>query len=214
MFLFMFVLLPMALLYCCLRSSDKSVIGVALTGALSGVFVCGALALFTYLHRIPQFSFIGNTLYVLLKEYIIPVVLLYTVYFFATSDEKLFKIKSFMPLMLAFYSIYMPYRIIAGTDGAFSFYSLFVKPVCILAMIIYLAKMLFLFNEGLEQKNTKNSILSVLFIILAFIIPACMEGLYSLAFIVPVVYAVDFLYCLGALILVFCDCKKQNSFLL
>ena len=214
MFLFMLVLLPAVLFYCCLRSTDKSVISVAMTGAVSGVFVSACTALFTYLHRIPELSFAGNTFYYFFKEYFIPVILLYAVYSLVISDEKEYKVKTFFPLMLAFYAVYMPYRVIASNSGAFSLFSIFVKPVLVLCMLIYLAKFNFVFYKANLGKNSKYQVAAVLLALVAMLIPACLEGMYTVFFAVPLVYVVSLLYAGFSVFVFLRQVREEDSFLL
>ena len=81
MFLFMILLFPAVLGFYWVRTSETKIRTLIFTGFLIGVFVDIFMALFTYLHRIPEYNFISNMLYFSLKNYILPSVILYLVYF-------------------------------------------------------------------------------------------------------------------------------------
>lgn len=101
------------------------------------------------MHRVPLYSFGSNFSYYASREYILPIVLLFCVYFFVTKDDFSFKARAFFPLSLGFLSVFVPYITVSAKQSAFSFYELFAKPVIWLSMVIFLKNLVVrLFSSG------------------------------------------------------------------
>lgn len=149
MFLFTVILIPATLVFYCVSVRDKMIVAVSLCGILSGFFVCICTSLFTFMHRVPLYSFGSNFRYYASREYILPIVLLFFVYFFVTKDDFSFKARAFFPLSLGFLSVFVPYITVSAKQSAFSFYELFAKPVIWLSMVIFLKFLVVrLFSSG------------------------------------------------------------------
>ena len=149
MFLFTVILIPATLVFYCVSVRDKMIVAVSLCGILSGFFVCICTSLFTFMHRVPLYSFGSNFRYYASREYILPILLLFFVYFFVTKDDFSFKARAFFPLSLGFLSVFVPYITVSAKQSAFSFYELFAKPVIWLSMVIFLKFLVVrLFSSG------------------------------------------------------------------
>lgn len=171
MFLFTVILIPATLVFYCVSVRDKMIVAVSLCGILSGFFVCICTSLFTFMHRVPLYSFNSNFSYYASREYILPIVLIFFVYFFVTKDDFSFKARAFFPLSLGFLSVFVPYITVSAKQSAFSFYELFAKPVIWLSMVIFLKFLVVrLFSSG---TGTKLSVImySVLVAFVLFVPP-------------------------------------------
>lgn len=171
MFLFTVILIPATLVFYCVSVRDKMIVAVSLCGILSGFFVCICTSLFTFMHRVPLYSFNSNFSYYASREYILPIVLIFFVYFFVTKDDFSFKARAFFPLSLGFLSVFVPYITVSAKQAAFSFYELFAKPVIWLSMVIFLKFLVVrLFSSG---TGTKLSVImySVLAAFVLFVPP-------------------------------------------
>lgn len=194
----MMILIPSVLVFYCVKSRDKAAVAVASLGAFAGFLVCVFLALFASLHRIPEYSFSSNFAHYALREYILPLAVIYAVFFLVTKDEFSFKAKSFFPLSAGFLSFFMPYIIIVSNDSVFSFYELFVKPSLWLSMIIIASGIVpRLLKAGAEKSYRSLSFFSV---VLAFVIffPPFLNSLWILNWMKPAFVVLSVLYILFA----------------
>lgn len=213
MFLFMILLFPTVLGFCAAHS-DKKIYGFMIAlGAVSGIAVCACSAVFSYMHRIPQYSLVINFFYYFLKIYALPLLLLYAAYFFVTKDSFDFRVKAFFPVVASFYAIYMPYCIIAASDASFSFFLLFVKPVVMLSMVFLSSLIAYrIYCRALENSVSRIVLLGFCeFFVLA--LPALLEALWLMCLMLPVVYIAAVIYALVALILFFISSRGRSDFL-
>ena len=213
MFLFMIVLLPVFALLYCIRSKDAAVRIVIIAGFLTGIVVTMIKAGFSFMHRIAPYSFFLNFSYLYLTQYILPAALLFTAYFFIAKDKTDFKIKSFFPLCTAFYSVYMPYCIIASVH-TFYFFSLFAKPVLLLSMLIICSDIIVYIRKEICAHSKAKAVLYSVMLAGAAVIPPSLETFWMLKFFTPAVYILSGLYALLALILFGFALRRESSFLL
>lgn len=190
----MMILIPSVLVFYCVKSGDKAVAAVSVAGAFAGFLVCVCLALFASLHRIPEYSFSSNFAHYALGEYILPLAVLYAVFFLLAKDDFSFKVKSFFPLSAGFLSFFMPYIIIASNDSVFSFYELFVKPSLWLSMIIIASGIVpLLFKAGSSKNYRSLSFFSVV-LALAVFVPPFLNSLWILNWMKPAFVVLSVLY--------------------
>jgi hypothetical protein len=182
MFLFLIILLPSVLVYNLIDSDDKAVIPVALTGVLSSVLFCALKAFFSFMYHISSAAFFPNYAYVLFGQTLVPVAVVYLLFFFVSKDEISFRIKSYFPLMCSFYSIYLPYHIIAGSSSAYSAFELFLKPVLYLMMLAVSALCVRFVFRSLEMRNIKAKINWILALCVTLLLPAAIETLWFMGF--------------------------------
>ena len=180
MYLFMFLLLPLILAAWCFYKKDSHLIPVIFTGIVAAVLVCGFKAFFLYSHRIIPYSFERNVLYLLVRQTLLPVVLLYGIFFAWSKDKISYKVESFFPLLISFYMLYLPYTIISTSEGLYTSFPLLVKPVLFVVMI---------FSLGLSAKHIEKTVInkkylfSVIWVIIglaSILVPSLLEGMYIL----------------------------------
>lgn len=179
-------------------------------GALAGILVSGGTAVFSYMHRVPEYSFVSNFLYYTLKEYALPVVLVYAVYFFVTKDDFDFRVKAFFPVLSSFQAIYMPYCTIASNTAAFSFYLLFVKPVVVLSMVFLCSLIAYKIYRCANENKILFIVLYALAALVTLLVPAVLETMWLMEMLLPLVYVAAVLYGLLALILFFVETHRED----
>ncbi|MGP1459396.1 MAG: hypothetical protein ACTTKL_08815 [Treponema sp.] len=211
MFVFMIALLPISAAFVWIKARDKALRLVIIAGFLTGILATTARAAFSFIHRVAPYSFIQNFLYYSAHEYALPAAALFAVYFFIVKDKTEFKIKSFFPLSAAFYSIYMPYCIIAPA-GAFYFFTLFVKPALVLAMLIFYSQSVFAVYKNAGEKSKSKTRRAFVLLGLAAAAPSCIETLWLLNAFPFAVYLASALYILSAAFVIFTQ-RQKNSFL-
>lgn len=215
MFLFMVLLFPTVLAFCCVHS-DKKIYGFLIAcGAFLGILVSGFTAAFSYMHRIPEYSFFSNFFYYFFKQYALPLILVYALYFFITKDSYEFRVKAFFPFVTSFFAIYMPYCIIASATSSveFSFYILFIKPVEMLSMIFLCSLIAYKIYCATLEKKVKTIVLYSIFALLVLALPAILETLWLMCIALPFVYIAAVCYGFVALILFFVNSRQNAKFL-
>ena len=208
----MFALIPAVLIYTCIKAGNRFVNFVVLCGALCGVLVSACTAVFSYMHRIPEYAFFSNFIYFFLKLYFLPMVLLFAVYFFCTKDELPVRFKAFFPLEAAFFAVYMPYCIYADGSALRAFFFLFVKPVLCLSMIFYCSVFLNNVYYGIKEKKASVYIVNAISFLLISAVPAALETLWLLNFVEIAVYAVSVLYAAGALVMFYVKSRPESRY--
>jgi len=176
MYTFSFLLLPVALAVYFAQSEKKTNVIVLITGFLSAVLVFAIKEFLTLSHRIIPFSFNPNFLYLFFRETLIPVVILYLIFFLLSKDETSFKIEAFFPLVASFYVVFLPYIVISSpvTKSAFE---LFAKPVLFLGLLIGLNTGISLLYKGITGKKPLIA-LGILLILISLPLPAITEALF------------------------------------
>lgn len=186
MIIFSLSLIPLCLILWALTYGEKKYTISFLIGLLTGVAVTAFKGIFTFSHRIVPYSFSENFIYLLMKEAVLPVIILYGIYLLISHDDLEFKAKSFFPLISAFYISFLPFVILSGNKAIHTHFELFLKPVIIETMIFTLAGAVKEFAKYL--KGNKKLIFIPILIFLVYIAgPAFIET----AFIIhmsPAVY--------------------------
>lgn len=213
MFLFLILLFPTVLCFCCFHSTKKIYGFLVAAGAFLGILASGCTALFSYMHRIPEFSLCSNFFYYFLKEYALPLVFVYALYFFATKDSVEFRVKAFFPVVAAFYAVYMPYCVIASSSAAFSFFQLFAKPVLMLSEVFFASFFAYRIYCAAVSKNISKIIVLSFSALVMLVIPPALETMYLLSIALPVVYIVAAVFALFALVLFFVNSRQDAKFL-
>ncbi len=213
MFLFLILLFPTVLYFCCSHSSKRIYGFLVAAGTFLGILASGGTALFSYMHRIPEFSVASNFFYYFFKEYVLPLVLVYALYFFATKDSVEFRVKAFFPVVAAFYAVYMPYCVIASSSAAFSFFQLFIKPVLMLSMVFMASFFAYRIYCAAVSGNIRKIVVLSLFALIVLLVPPALETMELLCIALPVVYIVAVVFALFALVLFFINSRKADSFI-
>lgn len=213
MFLFLILLFPTVLTFCCAHSAKKIYGFIVAVGAFAGIIASAGTALFAYMHRIPEYSVSSNFFYYFLKEYAFPMILVYALYFFTTKDSVEFRVKAFFPLITAFYAIYMPYCVIASSSAAFSFFQLFVKPVLMLSEVFIASLFIYKIYCAVSEKNVAGIVILSVLLLVNFFIPSFLETMYLMCIALPVVYIAAVIFSLFALVLFFVNSRQDAKFL-
>lgn len=208
----MFVLIPAVLIYASLKAENKIINLLIVIGGVCGVLVSAITAVFSYMHRIPEYNFFSNFVYYVLRIYGLPMVLLFLVHIVCTKDDRLVRIKAFFPLVASFYAIYMPYIIVSSGNSAYAFFSLFIKPVLVLSMIFLCSRLVFNMYDGFAKKFIGKMIVNGILFIATVSFPAVLETMWLLHILIPVYYAAAVLYGAGALFLFFRESRNGNVY--
>lgn len=176
----MFLLLPLILLAWCFYKKDLHLLPVIFIGMLAAVFVCGFKAFFLYSHRIIPYSFSSNVLYLLIRQTLLPVILLYGIFFAWSKDKVSYKVEAFFPLLISFYMLYLPYTIISTSEGLFTSFPLFVKPVLFVVMIFSLGLSAKHIEKTLKNKKILFAVIWIFIGLISVVIPSLLEGMYIL----------------------------------
>ena len=175
MFTFSILLLPVVLAFYFLESGKKENIILLITGSLSGILVFALKEFLTLSHRVVPLSFAENFIFLFMKECLIPLAVLYAIFWVISKDSREFKIQGFFPLITSFYSIYLPYLCITSPE-ANTVFIIVAKPVLYLSMIISV-------NNGIKMISQKKGSLALAVIIItsALIIPSLAESLFLIS---------------------------------
>ena len=195
MYLFMFLLLPLILTAYCFYKKNTRIIPAIFLGIIVAVLVCGFRAFFLYAHRIVPFSFEKNAVYLLMRQTLLPVILVYGIFFLWSKDELSYKIESFMPLMVSFYMLYLPYNILSTSGHVFTTFPLFVKPVIFAVMLFSITLFLHCMEKCIEKKSYVFAGLWIFISIINLVIPALLETMYILDMNYALVLILSALYC-------------------
>jgi len=194
MLLFSFVLLVLLLIsYCGFRKNGK-ILPIIVSGVLSAILVCSFKTLFLFSHRIVPYSFGQNYIYLLFRQTIIPVIVLYAVFCLISKDSLEYKINAFFPLELSFFAVFLPHIIISTSEGLYSGFTLFVKPVLYACMLIQLGIFFKWFYQSLQKKQIVLQILFVIGGLIFMSIPALLEALCMIKIQMPIVIAGSVIY--------------------
>ncbi|MCR4734975.1 MAG: hypothetical protein K5829_08235 [Treponema sp.] len=189
MLVFLFTVLPIALIFFLLSSKNRSNRFLVLLGIICAALLCIVKALFVFAHRIVPAAFGQNYLFYLMNEYFLPQFILYGLFFLISKDKLDFKLKSYFPLLTSFYALYMPYCIISATESeVYSGFSIFVKPMLYLAMLTQCGLSFYAFTSE-KKKSVLKIIISILLLIVYLFVPAIIETLYIMNML-PVLFII------------------------
>lgn len=186
MTIFAISIMPLCLILWALTYGEKKYTIAFFTGLLSGVAVTAFKGFFTFIHRITPYSFADNFVYLLVREAVLPVVILYGIYLLISHDDLEFKAKSFFPLVSAFYITFLPFIILSGNKAIHTHFELFLKPVIMEIMIFVLAGAVKEFAACLKGKK-KLIFIPVLIFLIYIAGPALIEAAFTIH-MAPVVY--------------------------
>ncbi len=176
----MLLLLPLILAAWCFYKKDSHLIPVIATGLIAAVLVCGFRAFFLYSHRIIPFSFEKNMWYLLLRQTLLPVIILYGGFFLISRDKISYKVEALFPLLISFYMLYLPYAILSSSEKVLTSFPLFVKPVLFTVMIFSLGLSAKHIEKTLEGKKYVFTVIWAFLCIVSLVLPAILETMYIL----------------------------------
>ncbi len=180
MYLFMLLLLPLILAAWCFYKKDPHMIPVIFTGLITAVLVCGFRAFFLYSHRIIPLSFAANMVYLLVRQTLLPVLVLYGIFFLISKDTLSYKIEAIFPLLISFYILYLPYTILSSSEKIITSFPLLVKPLLFTVMIFSLALCAKHIEKAVTGKKYFSGAVWSLISLVCVVFPSVMETMYLL----------------------------------
>lgn len=210
MLLFLILLLPLFLAAYCVKIRTAKIVPPIVIGALSAVLVVAFKMLFVMSHRIIPYSFGENFVYYLVKETLVPALVLYVIYFLVAKDNVEFKINTYLPLELAFYCVYLPYCVISTTSSVYSWFSIFVKPLVYAIMIAQTGVSLRDLYRNYADGKKGLVVLNAFMILLFFAVPPIMESAYVMNYKLYVILLICAAYIILPAVLFYFS-KKKNS---
>lgn len=157
MFIFSIAILPLTLafFFCYTKDSkNKSDVILVIFGFLASIVVFALKEFLTLSHIVVPYSFSENFLRLLFKETLLPVVILYLLFFFITKDSTEYKIHGFFPLTAAYFTVFLPYFCITSPEAKTAFETV-LKPVLFTSMLSSVAMGLKLIYKGLSSQDNK-----------------------------------------------------------
>ena len=176
----MFLLLPLILTAWIFYKRDPHLIPVIFTGLISAVLVCGFRAFFLYSHRIIPLSFELNMWYLLIRQTLLPVIVLYGVFFLVSKDTVSYKVEALFPLLISFYMLYLPYTILSGSEHIITTFPLFVKPVLFTVMIFSLGLSAKHIEKNITAKKIVFAVIWIIISLVSIVVPSVLETMYIL----------------------------------
>ena len=207
MFLFLILLLPCCIAISCFQSRSAAQRTAALSGFVTGVIITTLSTGISFMHRITEYDIFPNLLYFSAREYALPAIILYTTYCISSKRNETDKTKAFFPLCASFYAVYMPYCIIAAK--AFYFFTLFIKPLLFLALLLHTAHLVYRIRFG----TPLTALPKLMLLAAAALTPAYLATLWLLHTFLPAAYAASGMYILSALALFGSALTQRTSFL-
>ncbi len=153
-------------------------IPVIFTGLVSAVLVCGFRAFFLYSHRIVPFSFEMNMWYLLIRQTLLPVILLYGLFFLISKDTVSYKVRALFPLLISFYLLYLPYTILSGSEKIITTFPLFIKPVLFTVMIFSLGLSANHIEKTVRAKKYVFTAIWIIVALISIVAPSLLETMY------------------------------------
>lgn len=176
----MLLLLPLILAAWIFYKREPHQIPVIFTGLISAVLVCGFRAFFLYSHRIIPLSFESNMLYLLIRQTLLPIMVLYGIFFAVSRDNISYKVEALFPLLISFYMLYLPYTILSGADHIITTFLLFVKPVLFTVMIFSLGLSAKHIEKNINAKKYFFTAVWILISLVSIVVPSVVETMYIL----------------------------------
>lgn len=195
MILFASLLLPVVLIGYYLKNKDKTIIPSVFIGFVAAVLVCVFKMFFVYSHRVISYNFGSNFAFYLLRQTLLPVILVYGIFFAFSKDTIEYRSKKCFPLLTSFYMVYFPYSIVSSSEGLYSFYPLFVKPFVFLMMIIVFSVCIKNIFSFLAEKKFVLMGLYILIAIFYLLIPAVFDSLYIIDTDIFIMSISSIIYC-------------------
>ncbi len=164
-------------------------------GLLAAGFVCVIKSFFIFTSHLWTDSFIEGSWYLYYSEILLPCIIMFGLYLIFSKDPLDYKANAFIPLLGAFYTVFLPYKVLQLSEAE-SLYTLFVKPVLYISMVIYISTFLKKIFKAKNDKSTIRIIANSAMILIFSIVPALLETFWYLggtAFIyipLALVYAV------------------------
>lgn len=191
----MFLLIPAVLAGYCMLFRNRKIIPALFIGLMSGILLCVFKTFFLYAHRIIPYSLSSNIVYLLIRQTLLPVLIVYAIFLVFSRDTLEYRGEALCPLLLSFYLVYLPYSIVTTSEGLYSGFAIFIKPILFAFMILtvsFCAKKIF---KAIEEKKYIFMILFILLALVYLILPAVIESFSIINEKILVRILVSLLYC-------------------
>lgn len=203
MFFFLVSLIPCALLFYHIHMPCAKQQLVSILSFFGGVVFCVVSALFGNSFRLVPSGFFGNFLCLFLTESLIPAAIVCLVFFVWAKDSLEYRISSLFPLLAAFFSVYLPFRVVFCSQET-GFFGLFFKPVLFLFMVAGISAAVFLLYRAIcDKRKIYVSVLYALLGVLLLVLPAVSEAVWCDAGSTLVWLGCVFVCVLGSSFLIF-----------
>ena len=194
MLLYLLILLPLAFVFYCFLKKDKQIFIPAFTGFMSAVLFCAFKAFFSFTHRVVPYSFWENFLYYFVKE-ILPLIVVYFLYFLLSKDSIEYKTKIFFSLICAFEIIFLPYTVISNAETrVYSGFDLFILPSIVLALIVELNLNVKYLYKAFIQKSIPKIILNICLIIVYIFLFCAISTFFTMGYPLWILFIVAGFY--------------------
>jgi hypothetical protein len=206
MLLFLFFLFPVSLTAYCIYKKQAELFITILIGFLAATLVCAINFFFNFTHRVVPYSFGLNFLYYMEKVGLIPVLVMYGIFFLVTKDDVERKVDYFIPLMLAYYSVLLPYNVVTLCESThYSGFLIFIKPLIYLSMLYSAGLLLRHLYAFAKEKKVSFVTVIICLLLLLLLFPSVLETMYVMNYSSLLLYFLSFLYCLlpGLILFVF-----------
>ena len=211
MILFLLLLLPLSLIIYVLDVKDKKMITTIFIGAFTAIFVSFCRMFFSFTHRIIPYEFSNNFWYYIIYQNLLPIILLYGIFFLISKDEMEYKIKNIFPLLCSYFAIYLPYCVMSMSEFYYQGYDIFLKPVIYLAMIVQISISGFYLYKSIGSKNISGITINGLLLLVYLFYPAISDALYAIDYNFSVILVLGLIFSILPLFfVVFNFFKKQN----
>lgn len=190
--LFLLALLPVSI-FIFYINKDKDNRAYYLPVIFSGIFSASLFLayklLFSSVYYIPRANIFANFLYYFFSQALIPVSVIYGLFFlFARKDSLEDRFAFFFPIVASFYAVFLPY-IILESQKPYPGFLLFLKPLMFLSMFIVVHTWL---NKIPSVKSASELVVSIVIMVVALCIPAITESmwvvdLFPICWIIPAV---------------------------
>lgn len=181
MLLFLLLLMPLSLTAYCYNKSIRDVFPCILLGFFISLIFCGFKSFFMYSHVVIYYSIVRTFLSIFGFQILLPVVILYGVFFLVSHDSLLYKSGAFVPLVMSFYAIFLPYMVISGTESVYSGFQILIKPLLYTAMILQVGGALKSMFYALQNQSKRLMRFNAFLILVYLVFPAVIETIYLLS---------------------------------
>lgn len=179
MTLFLITLLPISIaIFYFQREKDNRAqfLPVIFTGLFTGAFYVTYKIMFSSTYYLPSASVILNFLYFAFTQSILPIAVIFGLFFFFGKKDSISdRCSFFFTIIASFYSVFLPYLILE-TSKPYSAYYLFAKPLLFLCLFIFIHVWL---SKKCTMKTTKaKDICNYAALIIVLCFPGLIESLW------------------------------------
>ena len=182
MLLFLLLLLPVAYIAYAFIIKDRSIILPAFAGLVTAAIICACRFFFSYEHRLVYSSFSENLIYFILKQSLLPLLIVSVVYALISRDTAEYKCRNFFSLLCPFFAVYLPYCVITSSEIYYQSYDIFLKPIIWLAMLVQISLSLLAVYNGIKNKKYIQVVINCLIIIVFAVYPSVSDALDAIGY--------------------------------